>query len=88
MSMTPADHNRAEMDRLFREHPTLYHMFKNNAEVYAWLKMASQGACTVEEALVGIIVRLAETNQKQFDEIVKIKYRQEYGDGSPQAHKR
>lgn len=80
MSMTAADHNRVEMDRLFREHPTLYQTFKNNVEVYSWLKMASMGKCTIEEALIGALVRLADTNQKQFDEIVKIKYRQEYGD--------
>lgn len=76
MSMTQADRNRAEMDRLFLEHPTLYQMFKNNAEVHSWLKMAAQGACTVEEALVGALVRLAETNKKQFDEIVELRMKE------------
>jgi len=86
MSVTPIDRTRGDIDRIFSEHPMLHQLTKDNAEVYAWFKMAAQGACTVEEALVGIVVRLADTNQKQFDEIVKIKYRQEYGNDNTKSN--
>lgn len=72
MSVTPIDRTRADIDRIFTEHPTLHQLTKDNAEVYAWFKQAARGACTVEEALVGIVVRLCDTNQKQFDEIIKL----------------
>lgn len=78
--------NAPELDRIFTGHSMLHQSAKDNAEVYAWLKMAAMGKCTVEEALIGALVRLADTNQKQFDEIVAIKYRQEYPNDNTQSN--
>jgi hypothetical protein len=68
--------NMPELDRIYREHPTLYQLTRDNVEIHSWLKMASIGACTVEEALIGAAVRLAETNKKQFDEIIELKMKE------------
>lgn len=60
------------VNQLLSGHPSLRDLSKNDATIYAWFKQASLGRCTVEEALVGALVWVAQEKQKYFDEIVEL----------------
>lgn len=64
--------NKTELERLYTEHPIVKDLTRNDADVYAWFKMAKIGACTVEEALVGALVHVQERKQHYFDEVIDL----------------
>lgn len=69
--------NEAKIQQLFAEHDELRKAFENDASVYAWLKQCRLDRCTVEEALIGVIVYLAREKKQYFDEVVR--YGARYG---------
>lgn len=75
LSIPPTDANIA-VQELFSEHSALAELFKNEVTVYAWFKQAMAGHCTVEEALVGAVVHLAQEKQKYFDELIEAKMKE------------
>lgn len=64
--------NAPELDKLYNEHPLLYELTTKDADVHAWFKQAVYGRCTVEEALIGALVHVAQAKQKLFDEVITL----------------
>lgn len=59
------------LQEFYAEHPALYELTKKDATVYAWFKQCELGRCTIEEALTGAVVYLAQEKNKYFDELVQ-----------------
>lgn len=64
-------------DRLLHElltlHPDLEKTYLNDATVYAWFSQYERGACSLDEAFIGITVHLAKEKKHYLDEVIKLK---------------
>lgn len=71
-SMESQRHEYEHLHKLLVEHEELKHWFQHDATVHSWLKMAEMGHCTVEDALIGIVVNVTKEKKGYFDEVVKL----------------
>lgn len=62
-----------KLNHLLAEHYELQVLFEQDVNVHSWFKMVYAGKCTVEEALVGIVVTTVKEKRRYYQMIVDYK---------------
>ena len=62
-----------KLNQLLAEHYELQVLFEKDVTVHSWFKMVYAEKCTVEEALVGIVVTAVKEKHNYYQMIVKLK---------------
>lgn len=62
-----------KLNQILAEHYELQALAHNDPNVHAWFAMVYAGRCTVEEALIGLVVVVAKEKRAYFKMIVDMK---------------
>lgn len=62
-----------KLNQMFAQHYELQVLFEKDVTVHSWFKMVYAEKCTVEEALIGIIVTAVKEKHNYYQIIVNMK---------------
>ncbi len=62
-----------KLNRILAEHYELQVLAQNDVNVHSWFAMVYADKCTVEEALIGLVVTVTKEKSRFFNLIVKYK---------------
>lgn len=67
------DTESKKLNAILSDHHELQALAERDVNVHAWFQMVYAGKCTVEEALIGLVVTVTKEKRRYFDMIVKLK---------------
>jgi len=62
-----------KLNKMLAEHYELQALFERDVNVHAWFSMVYAGKCTLEEAMIGLVIVAVKEKRAYFDKIVKMK---------------
>lgn len=69
MSVSETD----KLNQMLAEHYELQVLFEQDVTVHSWFQMVYHGKCTVEEALIGIVIVAVREKKAYYKKIVELK---------------